>query len=150
MPALRIAVAKFPDFWVARAATDELIATGIELAAITMVADLRSLLGIPRPALKLASLREHSFADGRTLLCSETAFGRLIASRARDGAPSLSDALAGWMLPRHAGTLCVALEQQQVLVWVELHDPDDERTASLCLLRLSQGAVGVHDIPLPA
>jgi hypothetical protein len=48
-------------------------------------------------------------------------------------------------MPRHAKALSDIVEDDGILVWAEVHTPEEERTATLSLLRSSRGTVEVHD-----
>jgi hypothetical protein len=85
-------------------------------------------------------------ADGNIrVICSATTLGNLLWLEVERGSNILKNMLQQWMLPRHAQTFGDVVEGDGFLIWAEIHDPEQERVASLSLLRTSQGPVQVQD-----
>ena len=61
---------------------------------------------------------------------------------------NLKDALSKWLIPKHAIYLERTLGEGNILFWLEVADPDEERSACQSLLATSSGLVGVHDFVL--
>ena len=79
------------------------------------------------------------------ILCFGRTLGSFLRDRVSEGSETLSDALQPSLLPRHACALSGVVEKDGILIWVEVHDPAEEREASLSLLRTSSGTVESHD-----
>jgi hypothetical protein len=79
------------------------------------------------------------------IVCIGGTLGRLLREREIEGSRTLNDALRRWLLPRHAESLSDVVERNGILIWVEIHSLEEERAASISLLRHSQGRVEVHD-----
>ena len=56
------------------------------------------------------------------------------------------DALARWLIERHAAQLVQAIQGGKINVWVQLFDNDDERRAYQSLFARSSDSVSVHDL----
>ena len=79
------------------------------------------------------------------IMCIGGTLGQLLQCRVKKGSRTLNDALCHWLLPRHAESLSDVVERNGILIWVEIHSLEEERAASISLLRHSQSRVGVHD-----
>ena len=80
-----------------------------------------------------------------TVLCFGRSLRELLQARISEGSTTLDEALQRWLLPRHASSLSDIVEKDGILIWVQISNPEEERSAALSLLRNSHGTVGVHD-----
>jgi hypothetical protein len=102
--------------------------------------------------ISLASPAVDSWADldllsseaGR-VTCLGRGLGDLLQARVGEGSKTLKNALQRWLLPRHAQALSEIVEGGGILLWAEVHTPEQEQAATLSLLRNSRGTVEVHD-----
>lgn len=97
-----------------------------------------------------ADLQKLPFPANRGLVaCSEGLVAERLAARLGSGAGSLRGALATWLIPRHAAEIERAIENGDVVIWVQLQDNEDERRAYRTLLAAGCHSVGVHDLVRP-
>jgi hypothetical protein len=138
---LRFAIAAFSSSAAAARAAQELQTVDRPAESISRLA-LSSALDISR-----SSLKELPFPNNaEPLACTKGAIAQQLAQKLDSGAPTLQTALSTWLIPRHALQLERAVEDGGVLVWVELHDSEDERNAYRILLSAGCSLVGVHDL----
>jgi hypothetical protein len=97
--------------------------------------------------LPAAAIQELPFPGNFELICCTAGvLAQRLAERQRAGAPTLMAALSHWLIPRHAAELQQAVEQRQIVLWIQLFDIDDEHRAYRSLLAGSSLSVGVHDL----
>jgi hypothetical protein len=83
------------------------------------------------------------------IACTSGPLAERLGHAAQSGAASLREALATWLLPRHADYFQERVEAGNIQLWVHIANTDDERHACQSLLALSSDAVGVHDLVSP-
>ncbi|HEY7441027.1 MAG TPA: hypothetical protein VH701_01315 [Vicinamibacterales bacterium] len=83
------------------------------------------------------------------IACTSGPLAEHLDHAGRSGAANLREALATWLLPRHADYFQERLEAEDIQLWVHIANTDDERHACQSLLALSSGTVGVHDFISP-
>ena len=79
------------------------------------------------------------------IVCLGQGLGDILRMRTGHDRITLKEILQRCLLPRHARNLSEIVEGGGILIWVEALCPEDEKTASLSLLRNSTGTVQVHD-----
>lgn len=79
------------------------------------------------------------------IVCLGQGLGDILRTRTGQDRITLKEILQRCLLPRHARNLSEIVEGGGILVWVEVLCPEDEKAASLSLLRNSTGTVQVHD-----
>jgi hypothetical protein len=82
------------------------------------------------------------------ICCTSGPLATCLCTSIKAGATTLKDALGLWLIARHAAYLQRAVEERKILLWIEIPDSDQERTACQSLLATSSGPVGVHDLVL--
>jgi hypothetical protein len=88
-------------------------------------------------------------ATNRTkIVCLGNGLGDILRMRAGEDGGTLKRIFQRCLLPRHARNLSEIVEEGGILIWVETLSPEDEKTASLSLLRNSTGTVQVHDFAI--
>ena len=93
------------------------------------------------------ALRDLPFPSEPELICCTVgSVAEHLARRLNLGAQTLQDALARWLIERHAAQLVQAIQGGKINVWVQLFDNDDERRAYQSLLAQSSDSVSVHDL----
>lgn len=125
-------------------------------AAAKAAQDLQT---VSRPAGSISYLGSRSALNARTsllelpfpnnaqpLACTEGEVAQRLARKLDSGALTLQSALATWLIPRHALQLERAVENGEILVWVQLYDSEDEQNAYRILLSAGCTLVGVHDL----
>ncbi len=80
------------------------------------------------------------------LSCSEGALAHQLARRIEQGCASFSEALSVWMTSKQASRLAQDVGQGQILLWVRLLSPEQERQACEVLLAAGPLRVEVHDL----
>lgn len=151
-PNLRFAVGSFDTWPQLRGAIRDGERRGLVLDSFNCLALLRVFAGrtIIAPSLGPAAIEELAFPDNRELVgCTTGPLADCIADRIHSGARSLKDALALWLVPRHAANFQDVVESGKILKWIRVADADYERRACQCLLANSSGSVGVHDLVVP-
>lgn len=98
-------------------------------------------------ALPVAEIAETNFlASNRSrIVCLGNGLGDILRMHTGERGSTLKNILQRCLLPRHARNLSEIVEEGGILIWVEALCPEDEKTASLSLLRNSTGTVQVHD-----
>jgi hypothetical protein len=92
-------------------------------------------------------IREFPFpGNSGPIACTSGTLADCLDHAAQKGAASLGEALATWLLPRHADYFQERVEAGNIQLWVRIANADDERHACQSLLALSSGIVGVHDL----
>jgi hypothetical protein len=89
------------------------------------------------------------FLGSAPIVCTSGPLADSLTRRRQSGARSLKDALACWLIPRHARHFEDAVAANKILLWIRVVDADDERRACQWLLAHSSNSVGVHDLVLP-
>jgi hypothetical protein len=150
-PNLRFAVGTFDSWQQLRNALYDLRLRGLVLDSLNCLAARRVFAGkLIARSRELVVIEELAFPDNGELLgCTSGPLADCLADRLGSGARSLKDALASWLLPRHAGHFQRVVEDGKILLWIRLADGDDERQAYQCLFAHSSNAVGVHDLCAP-
>lgn len=151
-PNLRFAVGSFDTWPQVRTAIRDLERRGVVLDSFNCLALRRAFTGksIIAPSRERVAIHELAFPDSPDLLgCTSGPLAECLASRLDSGARSLKDALAFWLLPRHAAAFQDQVESGKILKWVRAANADDERRACQCLLANSSGPIGVHDLVRP-
>ena len=151
-PNLRFAVGTFDCWQQLRNALYDLRLRGQVLDSLNCLAVRRVFAGrtIIAPSQQPVVIEELAFPDNGELLgCTSGPLADCLADRLGSGARSLKDALASWLLPRHAGHFQRVVEDGKILLWIRLADADDERRAYQCLFAHSSNSVGVHDLFAP-
>jgi hypothetical protein len=138
---LRFAVAAFSSKAAAMEAARELQVVAKPLSNICYLG-LQTMLGQVPAGLQMLPFPGHV----HVLACSKGFVAKRLAQKLEGGAQTLQDALATWLIPRHAQQLQRAVENGELLVWVQLCDSDDERSAYRILLAAGCTLVGVHDL----
>jgi hypothetical protein len=82
------------------------------------------------------------------ICCTSGPLATCLGASIEAGATTLKDALGLWLIPRHAAYLQSSVEDRKILLWLEVPDSDQERSACQSLLATSSGPVGVHDLVL--
>jgi hypothetical protein len=144
-PNLRFAVGTFDSRQQLRSALDDLRLRGLVLDSLNCLAARRVFAGKTVIARSQEPVVIEEFAspdNGELLGCTSGPLAGCLVDRLGSGARSLEDALASWLLPRHAGHFQRAIEDGKVLLWIRLADADDERWAYQCLRATSSNAVG--------
>jgi hypothetical protein len=138
---LRFAVAAFNTLNAAQTVS-------LELASIANSPGKVSYLGLHEVLdAGTAELQKLPFPVNRALVaCSDGLVADRLAARLGGGAGSLREALATWLIPRHAAEIERAVENGDVIVWVQLQDDEEERRAYRTLLAAGCHSVGVHDL----
>jgi hypothetical protein len=138
---LRFAVAAFNTLDAAQRAS-------LEFASIPAAPSKLSYLGLHEVLdAGVANLQELPFPANRGLVaCSKGLVAERLAARIGGGAKSLRGALATWLIQRHAAEIERAVENGDIVVWVQLQDNEDERRAYRTLLAAGCHSVGVHDL----
>lgn len=80
------------------------------------------------------------------LSCSDGPLARQLARRIEQGCASFSEALCVWMTSKQASRLAQDVGQGQILLWVRLLSPEQERQACEVLLVAGPLRVEVHDL----
>jgi len=98
-------------------------------------------------ALPVTEIAKTNFlASNRSrIVCLGNGLGDILRMRTGHDRITLKEILQRCLLPRHPRNLSEIVEEGGVLIWVEALSPEDEKTASLSLLRSSTGTVQVHD-----
>lgn len=141
----RFAVASFGGWDPVRNVLSELHSRGIENATVTFLgldSVLSNCLAAVKspPELVRLALKER----GEPVVCSSGALA--MGLTIQDGAATLRQALARWLLPRHAARIADAVGARQILVWVQVGNPQAEPDICECLLMHSPSPVDVHDL----
>ena len=148
-PTLRFAVAVFDRWDAVNTAARDLGSGGTPLQNI-------SCLGLHRVLARRTDVgfNSHSYAlrdlpfpsEPELICCTVGSVAEHLARRLNLGAQTLQDALARWLIERHAAQLVQAIQGGKINVWVQLFDNDDERRAYQSLLAQSSNSVSVHDL----
>lgn len=138
----RFAVAAFDSWAVAQTTLHELRQGSKPLLDISYLGLRNVLSELPPDAL-----RDLPFPDSiATVVCSAGPVAEQLSAKVSVGAQSLESALTTWLIPRHAAQLQQTVNNGQIVVWVQLRDPEDERRACRTLLTGGCHSVGVHDL----
>lgn len=151
-PNLRFAVGTFDTWPQVRTAIRDLEHRGVVLDSFNCLAVRRAFARktIIAPSREPLAIQELAFPDSRKLLgCTSGPLAERLANRLDSGARSLKDALALWLIPRHAAAFQDQVESGKILKWIRTANADDERRACQCLLANSSGPIGVHDLVVP-
>jgi hypothetical protein len=141
-PTLRFAVAAFDTWSDAQKALDVLNAGGKARNDVSYLALERvlAMMSDPMPMVHLLDATDGAIA------CSAGPIAERLSARIASGAKTLTAALSGWLIARHAAHMQQVVEAGKILLWVQLFDNDDERHAYQSLLATSSNSVGVHDL----
>jgi hypothetical protein len=141
-PGARFAVAAYGTWPALQKAVQELGSAAKPLTEISCLA-LRSVLvdGPEQPFHDLAFS-----ANAQAFACTPGPIAERLAARLAAGVPSLQAALGTWLIPRHAAQLKNMAEKGKIVMWVRLHDSEDEQCAYRALLATGCNSVGVHDL----
>ena len=151
-PKLSFAVGTFDGWSQVREALREFRARGLVLNSFNCLALMRLFSGktILAPDHELVAVRALPFPSSSELTaCTSGPLADCLMERLASGAPSLSQALGLWLIPRHAAHFQDAVQAGRILLWIRVADADDERQAYQTLLAHSSNSVGVHDLVLP-
>jgi hypothetical protein len=100
-------------------------------------------------SLKSVAVQSLTFSSGpEEICCTSGPLATCLHASVEAGATNLKDAFGLWLVPRHARYLERAVEERKILLWLDVADTDEERSACQSLLKTSSGLVGVHDIIL--
>jgi len=152
LPKLRFAVGTFDSWAQLREALRDARARGLVLDSFNCVGLERVFAGktILAPSQQIVSLRELPFQDDfERIVCTSGPLADCLMERFQAGADSLKEALATWLITRHAAHLEQAVGAGKILLWIRVADAHDERRAYQTLLAHSSNSVGVHDFVLP-
>jgi hypothetical protein len=138
---LRFAVAAFSSKAAAMQAAHELQTAGIIAGDISYLG-LQTVLGFVPARLHALPFPGNT----RPFACTEGVVAERVAQRLENGAQTLRAALATWLIPRHALQLERAVENGELLVWVQLCSTEDEGNAYRIMLSAGCTLVGVHDL----
>lgn len=151
-PKLRFAVGTFDTWQQVHVALHDLRVRGLRLdsfncLALELVFAGKTILAPDQQPVVIEAL---SFPDSPNPIASTCGpLAGCLLRRLRAGAKNLNEALAYWLIPRHAAHFQDAVEAGKILFWIPLTDADDERRAYQTLLAHSSNSVGVHDLVLP-
>jgi hypothetical protein len=103
------------------------------------------------PSQEHVRLEVLPFLDSAELIaCTSGPLADCLRARLHSGAHTLKDALAHWLISRHADYFEGAVKRGKILLWIRVAGPDEERLAYQTLLASSSNSVGFHDLALPA
>jgi hypothetical protein len=140
----RFAVGTFERWQQLRKATDDLRRHGLDPSGFTYLAVRRS---FNAEIFSTAPLIVLGFQDAREpISCTAGTLSDCLQARIAAGARTLKDALAYWLVPRHAAHFQQVIDQGKIQLWIKLARADEERTAYESLLADSSNSVGVHDL----
>jgi hypothetical protein len=153
-PKLRFAVGIFDSWDRLRGGVSDLGTRGLGIDNVNCLGLLRAFARDATiaavPLQEPLRLREFAFPrNSGPIACTSGPLAERLDHAALTGAASLGDALATYLLPRHADYLQERVEAGNVQLWIRIANADDERHACQSLLALSSGAVGVHDFLAP-
>jgi hypothetical protein len=101
------------------------------------------------PSQKPVPIETLAFSSqSEDICCTSGPLATCLLASLEAGAKNLKDALSKWLIPKHAIYLERTLGEGNILFWLEVADPDEERSACQSLLATSSGLVGVHDFVL--
>ena len=152
LPRFRFTVGIFDSWGKLRDAVSDLGARGLSLDSLNClglrrVFALEAMIAPFQPPLRVL---EFAFPhNSEPIGCTSGALAERLGDGARSGASSLMEALAIWLLPRHAAYFQDTVEAGNIQLWVRTVEADGERRAYQSLLALSSGTVGVHDLVSP-
>ena len=78
--------------------------------------------------------------------CSGGGLAQKLSRRVEEGCASLAEALAAWMMGKHAAGLADDVSQGRLLLWARLFSPELERQGCMMLLRSRPLRLEVHDL----
>jgi hypothetical protein len=148
---LRFVIGSSGSYEQAVSAVQDLVQNRLPADSISILAKQKLLpRGAQRPAAVDGDAGSHTEFDllashDSKIACFGHTLGSLLHNHVNEGSKTLKEALQRWLLPRHAGSLSDIIENDGTLIWVEIHCPEEERAASLSLLRNSRGTVEAHD-----
>jgi hypothetical protein len=142
---IRFAVGTFEHWQQLQKATKDLRRHGLDPRGFTYLAVRRSFnAGIVWTDAPLLVLE---FQDApEPISCTAGALSDCLQARIAAGARTLKEALAYWLLPRHAAHFQQMIDQGKIQLWIKLARADEERSAYESLLADSSNSVGVHDL----
>lgn len=141
-PSFRFAVATFEAWLDARMAAEALQLGPRALTRVSYLA-LHDVLA-REPTLTICALPFPGAAP--CIACSVGPIAARLLAKLETGAPTLQAALGTWLIPRHAAQLQSCVEKGKIVLWVQLVDNEDERSAYRTLLAAGCKSVGVHDL----
>ena len=149
-PKLRFVVGTFDSWPQVRDALSDLRVRGLILDSFNCLALRRQFSGkiIQAPDQTSVSVEALPFASG-PMACTSGPLADCLRERIDSGAQSLKEALARWLIPRHAAYFQDAVHARKIVFWIKVTDADQERRAYQTLLVHSSNSVGVHDLVLP-
>jgi hypothetical protein len=154
MSPLRFVVGSLGNCERAVSAVEDLRARNLPCDSIGIVARRRVLDNAARLAAlagDASAVLDPSGAPAERIVCFGRRLDDMLGAHTGQDCRTLKEALERWLLPRHAEALSAIVERDGILVWAEVRTAEEERAASLSLLRNSSGTVAVHDLaPEPA
>jgi hypothetical protein len=146
-PHLRFAVGCVDSWLQFGGALEDLHFRGFGSDCFNCLALQRVLVGMTLIAPSQIPLRieELAFPEG-SISCTAGSLCDSLRDRLVAGARSFKEALAHWLIPRHAAYFQTAVESGKIQLWIRLMNADDERRAYHSLLACSSNSVGVHDL----
>jgi hypothetical protein len=134
---LRIAVGKFDDWRQLQDALRDASNRGFLLDSLNCLALERVFAGKAATALntKVDGIHPILFPDGSgQIACTEGPLADCLRERLQFGARTLKEALAHWLIPRHAADLEDTVFAGKILLWISLVDAEDERQGTMVLV----------------
>jgi hypothetical protein len=151
-PKLRYAVGAFDSWAQLRDALRDLRARDLVLDSFNCLALERLFAGktILAPDQKPIAVKVLPFPESsESMACTSGPLADCLMQRLGSGAQSLKEALAHWLIPRHAAHFHDTVEVGKILFWIRVVQADEERLAYQFLLACSSNSVGVHDLVAP-
>lgn len=154
-PRERYAVGAFDGWERVLDALRQLQSRGLDLGSVSLLATKRALeceakplsaeaTAVVKSVLERAIAFEFPLSD-TVVCCTDGLLADHISARFKQGAANLMEALATWLLRRHAEGLERAVRRGRILMWIQLFDVEGERNACEVLLAVGCGTVEVHD-----
>jgi hypothetical protein len=151
-PKLRFAVGAFESWEQLRQALDRARLSGLVLDSFNCLGLERIFAGktILASSQKTVAIQPLLFPeDSEVIACTSGPLAARLTERLHAGNRTLQEALARWLIPRHARHFADAVRGGKILLWIRVINADEERHANQTLLATSSNSVGVHDLMLP-
>jgi hypothetical protein len=151
-PKLRFAVGAFESWEQLRQALDGTRLDGLVRDSLNCLGSERLLAGKTMLARsqKAMPIQPLPFPEDFELVaCTCGPLADRLLERLHAGNRTLQEALARWLIPRHASHFADAVRAGKILLWIRVINADEERHAYQTLLATSSNSVGVHDLILP-
>jgi hypothetical protein len=151
-PKLRFAVGTFESWEQLRQTLDGARLSGLVLDSFNCLGLERLFAGktILSPSQKAVAIQPLPFSeDSEVIACTCGPLAARLMERLHAGNRTLQEALARWLIPRHASHFADAVRAGKILLWIRVINADEERHAYQTLLATSSNSVGVHDLMLP-